>query len=70
MMFELVIGLSSNKYLHERRSGTILGWLSDIGGLNDAFGMILAPLIALISSTSFTLSLTNEMPTNSRTIRD
>ena len=56
-IFELKISLSSNMYLQERRSVTILAWLSDIGGLNDAFVMILAPLITLISSNSFTLSL-------------
>ena len=34
--FRLHLSLSSQKYLHERRSGTILKWLSDVGGLNDA----------------------------------
>ena len=64
--YTMLISLSNNKYLQERKSGTILGWLSDIGGLNDAFVLILAPLITMISSTSFSLSITNDMPTNIR----
>ena len=58
------ISLSNKKYLQERKSATILGWLSDIGGLNDALCLILAPMIAFVSSTSFSYSLTNGMPTD------
>ena len=61
---EIKISLSTNKYIHERKSGTILGWLSDVGGLNDAFILIIAPLVAFVSSTEFSLALTNEMPTD------
>ena len=54
--------LSTKKHLHERRSGTFLQWLSDIGGLNDAIVLILNPLVSYISYLSFSLSLTNDMP--------
>ena len=64
------ITLSNTKYIQERRRGTILGWLSDVGGLNDAFLIILAPLIALISSKSFILSVMNGMPASSESTED
>ena len=64
------ITLSNTKYIQERRRGTILGWLSDVGGLNDAFSIILAPLIALISTKSFILSVTNDMPASSESTGD
>ena len=64
------ITLSNTKYIQERRRGTILGWLSDVGGLNDAFLIILAPLIALISSKSFILSVMNGMPASSESAED
>ena len=64
------ITLSNTKYLQERRRGTILGWLSDVGGLNDAFLIILAPLIALISSKSFILSVMNGMPASLESAED
>ena len=54
--------LSTKKHLHERRSGTFLQWLSDIGGLNDAIVLIFNPLVSYISYLSFSLSLTNDMP--------
>ena len=63
---ELRITLSANMYIHERKSGTFLAWLSDVGGLNDAFKLIIAPLVAVISSTEFSLAVTNEMPTDFR----
>ena len=55
--------LSSTKYEHERVSGTVLGWLSDIGGFNDALGLLTKPLFAYISAFSYSLSVTNDMPT-------
>ena len=54
--------LSTKKYLHERRSGTVLGWLSDVGGFNDCVALILKPMIAYISALSFSISVTNDMP--------
>ena len=54
--------LSTKKYLHERRSGTVLEWLSDVGGFNDCVALILKPMIAYISALSFSISVTNDMP--------
>ena len=56
--------MKPTQYIHERRSGTILSWLGDVGGLADAMRLILAPVVALISTTSFSLSVTNDMPTD------
>ena len=60
--------LSASKYLHERTSGTFLGWLSDVGGLNDALIIIFSPLVMQISSLSFSLSVTNNMPVDTGTL--
>ena len=49
--------------LYERKSGTFLAWLSDVGGLKDALTLILSPITAYISALSFSLSITNGMPT-------
>ena len=46
-----------------RKSGTILGWLSDIGGFNDALCLITKPFFAYVSAFSYSLSVTNGMPT-------
>ena len=59
-LIELGINLSGKKDIYERRSATLLGWLSDIGGLNDAFKLILSPLIGVISAITYSLSITND----------
>ena len=64
-MIEFGLILSGKKDIYERRSATLLGWLSDIGGLNDAFKLILSPLIGVISSIAYSLSLTNDQPVTS-----
>ena len=60
--FHLTIALSSTQYEHERTSGTLLGWLSDVGGLNDAILLIIGPIAGYASGLSFNLSLTNGIP--------
>ena len=59
-LIELVINLSGKKDIYERKSATLLGWLSDIGGLNDAFKLILSPLIGVMSAITYSLSITND----------
>ena len=59
-LIELGINLSGKKDIYERRSATLLGWLSDIGGLNDAFKLILSPLIGVVSAITYSLSITND----------
>ena len=55
--------LSNTKYLHERRSGTLLEWLSDVGGFADALFVLIGPFISYISALSFQISVTNGIPT-------
>ena len=62
LKFHLTISLSSTQYEHERTSGTLLGWLSDVGGLNDAIILIIGPIAGYASGLSFNLSITNGMP--------
>ena len=59
-LLEFTLILSGKKDIYERQSATLLGWLSDIGGLNDAFKLILAPLIGVVSSITYSLSITND----------
>ena len=49
--------------LYERKSGTVLAWLGDVGGLTDALTLIVSPIAAYISALSFSLSITNGMST-------
>ena len=60
--FEVNFSLSNTIFFHERRSGTFLAWLSNVGGLRDAMMLIISPLIAYYSSLKFSLSITNDMP--------
>ena len=62
ILYEMRLELSSKKYLLERKSTTILGWLSDVGGLNDAIILTLSPFISYTSALSFSLAITNETP--------
>ena len=48
--------------MHERRSGTFLEYLSDVGGLRDTVTLIISPIIASWSALSYSLSITNDMP--------
>ena len=59
----LEITLTNSVALYERKSGTFLAWLGDVGGLTDALTLILSPIAAYISALSFSLSITNGMPT-------
>ena len=60
--YQIDFKLSSTKFVHVRKSGTILGWLSDIGGFNDALCLLTKPLFAYVSAFSYSLSVTNDMP--------
>ena len=61
-LFEIRVKLSTKKYLLDRKSTTILGWLSNVGGLNDAIILTLSPFISYISALSFSLAITNGTP--------
>ena len=51
--FEVTIMLSSKKFIHERKSQTILSIIGDVGGFNDAILLLFGPLILLYSSKRF-----------------
>ena len=60
--FSFRILLSSNKYIHERKSQTVLNIIGDVGGFNDAILLLFGPLILLYSSKKFDLSVPEGAP--------
>ena len=60
--FECTILLSSNKYIHERKSQTVLNIIGDVGGFNDAILLLFGPLILLYSSKKFDLAVPEGAP--------
>ena len=50
VFFSLSVSLSNTMYIHERKSGTVLNVLGDIGGFNDAILLLFGPLILYYSS--------------------
>ena len=59
----LEILVKQTMLIMNRETYSVLDWLGDVGGLNDAIVLILKPFISYISYLSFSLSLTNDMPT-------
>ena len=54
--------LSSNKFIHDRKSQTILNIVGDVGGFNDAILLLFGPLILLYSSKNFDLAVPEGSP--------
>jgi len=58
--FTFVLKRSEREYKHKRIVYSILDYLADIGGLNDALELILEPLIGMLLPALFTRELLNK----------